>query len=422
MFRRTLVVVVCLLSVSVSALGETMKVTFKDGRRPLTGEVEKIDGGKQYKITVFVGGKPVMVQTVKAEEIRSMVKVTTPTDEYQQRLKKIDPNSALHRFKLGEWAFGAGLLKIAVHELETALKLRPDYETAALLLKQVKARIASGGGNGGTRPTNGGGAITSDSAERKLMITEHDLNRVRLGELADAPFVGKIFLGRRIEFRGKESARVTPRNKVVSRFVDMMRNDEDFRVDPKAAGDAFGKWKSHEQFCYMLSRLDRSDWAMKDDLVVKTDPSSMRTFHRVIWPMLTKSCGSTACHGAPKGQGKLKLFNIKANDTLGLYSNFLILEMYARDRYRMIYRDHPAESLLLEAALPRKDAKWKHPEKAKATPLFTGVTDARYKTALTWIESLRGPPRPFYGVKYLPPFGPDPEATSVLKSAKPARP
>lgn len=423
MFRRTLVGVICLLAVSLSALGEMMLVKFKDGRRPITGQVEEIDEGKRYKITMFVGGKAVMVQTVKAEDILSMTKIAMPTDEYQKRLEVIDPSSALDRFKLGEWAFGKGLLKIAVHELETALKLRPNYEAASLLLKQVKARIAAGANDNGGNGRNGGGSTgTGDQAERKLMITERDMNRIRLGELANAAFVRKNFLGRNIDFRGKEPVRVAFRKRVVSRFVTIMRNDEDFRESPRKAGDAFRRWKPHDQFCYMLSRLDRSDWAIKDDLVIMSDPKSMVMFRRTVWPMLAKRCGSTKCHGAKKGQGKLKLFKTKVNDALSIYSNFLILEMYTTGRFRMIYRDHPRESLLLEAALPRKEAKWKHPEKAKATPLFGSIKDARYKSVLKWIELLKGPPRPFYGVKYRPPFGPDPNAGSVLKSRTPGAP
>ena len=417
MFRTTLIAVVCLVVITVSAFGETMTVAFKDGRLPVTGQVESIDGGKQYRITTYIGGKPVMTQTVKASDVLSMKKVVLPTDEYQQRLKKIDPKDPEARFTLAQWAYRKGLLKIAVHELEQVLKLKATDERASLLLKQVKARIASGGGGvKDPNPDNGGATVTP--ADRKGMITERDLNRIRLAELADVPFVRKRFLGQVIEFRGKESARVAMTNNVTKRFIEEMRNDDDFRVDPKAAGDLFRKWSPQHQFSYMLSRLKRTDWAMKDDMVVKTDPESMRTFHRTIWPMLSTSCASTQCHGAVKGQGKLKLFNIKANDSIGMYSNYMILNQFAKGG-RMIYRDFPRESLLLEAGLPAKEAKWKHPDKAKATPLFTGVTDARYKTVLKWIESLNGPPTPFYGVTYKPPFGPDPDADSVLRSKTP---
>jgi len=415
MCRRTLIAVACLLAVSVSALGQTMKVTFKDpNRRPITGKVEKTDDGTKYKITVFVGGKPVMVQTVDAKDVKLMERVLTPEEIYQQKLKTISPGDANARFKLGEWAFGQGMLKIAEYELEQALKIKPNHESAKLLLKQVKAKIAAGTGspNGGN---NGGTTILpANTAERKLMITERDLNRIRLGELAYGRYVRKAFLGQIVEFRSREPARVAFNNKVQARFVDMMRNDEEFRVNPKAAGEAFRRWKADEQFWYIMERIERSDWAIKDDLVVKTDPKSIKTFHRAVWPMLAKSCGSTQCHGAEKGKGQFKLFSIKANDTLGLYSNFMILDMFKKGG-KMIDRDYPRESRLLEAGLPPTEAKWKHPAKAKATPTFTSVTGARYKNVLQWIESLKGPPRPFYGVKYKLPFGPDPDADNPLK-------
>ena len=417
MFRRTLTVIVCLLVVSIPVLGEMMKVKFRDGSRPLVGTVKKIDGGKKYEIDVYLGDKRVMTKTVKVEDVLSIEKVFTPTEAYQNELKKIDPKDADARFKLGQWAFNKELLKIAVHELETALKLNPKHEGAALLLRQVNAKIAAGTGAGNGGRPNGGTVTPMTAAERKLMISDRDMNRIRLGELADAAYVQKNFLGQNIGFRGLESARVSFQNKVVQRFVKSMRDDEDFRVNPKTAGDAFRRWKTPDQFAYIMERVDRADWGIKDDLVVKTDPASIKTFDRVVWPMLAKSCGSTQCHGAEKGQGQLKLFNIKTNDTVGLYSNFMILDMFNKSG-RLINRDHPRESRLLEAALPRDEAKWKHPLKAKATPLFTGVTDARYKNTLKWIDSLRGPPTPYYGVDYRAPFGPDPNAGNPLKIRK----
>lgn len=415
MLRRALTVTVCLVAISASAFGETMVVRLRDGRT-ITGQVEKINDGKEYKITRFVGGRPVMTLTVKVSEVLEMKKASLPTDEYTERLKRIDPNKAEDHFKLAQWAHRKGMLKIAVHELETALKLKPNYERASLLLKQLKARIGSGNGGQIEPPDNGGGTKVTP-ADRKGMITERDMNRIRLGELANTALVRKSFLGGPIEFRGKEQVRVTFAKNVVGRFVEAMRNDDDFRVDPKKAGDAFRRWSDQDRLAYMLSRLDRADWGMKDDIIIRTDPKSIRTFHRTIWPVLSKSCGSTKCHGAAKGQGKLKLFKIKSNDSLGLYSNFLILDMFAKGG-RMIHRDFPRESLLLEAGLPAREAKWKHPDKAKARPTFQSVTDPRYKAALKWIELLNGPPRPVYGVEYKPPFGPDPNANSALKPKK----
>jgi len=413
MLRRALTVTVCLVAISALAFGETMVVRLKDGRT-ITGQVEKINDGKEYRIKWLVGSSE-MTLTIKASDVLGMKKASLPTDEYAERLKAIDPNSAEDHFKLAQWAHRKGLLKIAVHELETALKIKPNYERASLLLKQLKARI--GRGNGGTTkpPDNGGGKVTP--ADRKGMITQRDLNRIRLGELANTALVRKSFLGGQIEFRGKEPIRVTFRKNVVGRFIEAMRTDDDFRVDPKKAGEAFRRWSDQDRLAYMLSRLDRKDWGMKDDIVIRSDPKNLKTFHRTIWPVLSKSCGATKCHGATKGQGKLKLFSAKSNDMLAVYSNFLILDMFTKGG-RMIHRDFPRESLLLEAGLPAKEAKWKHPAKAKAKPTFRGVTGPRYKAALKWIESLNGPPRPVYGLDYRPPFGPDPNESSVLGPKK----
>ncbi|MCD6303865.1 MAG: hypothetical protein J7M21_02765, partial [Planctomycetes bacterium] len=84
------------------------------------------------------------------------------------------------------------------------------------------------------------------------------------------------------------------------------------------------------------------------------------------------------------------------------YTNFLILDSFHKPGgLRMIRRDNPEESLLLQYALPRNIARYRHPEKIRSA--FRSRNDPGYRLTLQWIRSLKGPLHPDYRIKYLPP-------------------
>jgi len=197
-----------------------------------------------------------------------------------------------------------------------------------------------------------------------------------------------------------------------------MENSDDFRDNPKFA-EIFRRWKPQRQMYYILNEVREDNWAIKDGISVRSDPKALKVFRRHVWPLLARSCASSTCHGSPKGKGKLKLYKVAGSDNLGMYTNFVILDMFTKDGKQMLNRDHPERSLLLEYGLPHKEAKSRHPGKTIMSPLFRSVKDPNYRNVKAWINSLNGPPHPNYGVDYQSLFGPKKKKPAVVKPVVP---
>ena len=82
-------------------------------------------------------------------------------------------------------------------------------------------------------------------------------------------------------------------------------------------------------------------------------------------------------------------------------TNFYILTQTKIDGRRMIDRDTPEDSLLLQWGLPKADAKFAAPDSERWQPYFRGTDDDRYKDMLKWIELLiRANQDTTYDIKY----------------------
>lgn len=149
------------------------------------------------------------------------------------------------------------------------------------------------------------------------------------------------------------------------------------------------------------------------EVKVLEDPASMRMFreqiHRSWLVGANMSCASSSCHGGQEA-GRLFLNNHLSNRDATVYTNFLILERYRlKDGTPLINYDEPAESPLLQMALPRERSKRPHPEVGRSAgrrgwrPFFRDEDDLRFKRAVEWIQ-LMYRPRPDYPIDYTPPL------------------
>jgi len=395
MLKKSFLGVSCCLLAALTAVGQVKVVRLKKGGK-ITGTVRKtVKAGETiYEITTKIGDKEVVVP-VRADQVVSITDHATPEEEYRRRLARIDPNSAADHFEIGQWAFQEGLLAIAVKELSIAKRLDPSSETAAYLHKQASEALARRR-KGAKRPPGKKGPGT----KKKWLIKKRDMNRIRLSEL-----------------QPKERVKVAFRKKVIERFVDKMQSSEDFRGDQDFA-KTFRKWRAERRLAYILDYAE-DDWGLLDDIEIRGDPRVFQTFRKRVWPLVAKNCASSNCHGGRKGKGQLKLLNVSTSDSRALYTNFLILDLYAKKAGRMISRDIPNRSLLMEYGLPEKYAQVKHPgdKKAKRKPIFRDTKDPRYVVVGKWIDSLTRP-HPNYKVKYQPPFGPKAVLSDPLKTPK----
>ena len=318
-------------------------------------------------------------------------------DEYQQRLSKIDAQNPQDHYDLANWAFGKGMLKIARKELKDALSIKDDYEMASLLLRQVEAKLEAAGESGDEEDQG----MIAGNVDPNWLLKQQEIYRIRLAEL-----------------RPTDRVSVNLRNKLVERFIDLMNGQGDFKT--VGFDRTFRTWSGVQKVLYILDHVNRDAFEIKDDIEIRTDPEFMMEFRSHVWPIVSSFCGSPHCHGGDKPVGGLRLFTIAGRRDAVDYTNYLILDSYAKGGRKMINRDHIEDSLLLQFGLPYEQARFHHPElPAAARPPYPDRGSANYRRVTAWIESLNGPPHPDYRVELRTPWSPK-ESPLILTSQESA--
>ena len=368
----------CLLTLSTLALAEKKIVHLTDGRS-ITGDVVETDDGYRIQTDTYS-------LTVAKDDVRSIEAVRSPMDSYREKAAAIDPNNADAHVDLARWAIKLELYEPAHEQLSKALELKPDHEVAKLLLTITEQKLEEGDGGEepgdqtGEAPANG---ETAKGAGGFPLISREDINRIRFEELRE---------GERVPVRFK--------NDVVDRFIKMMAGREEF--EKPQADRRFKALPRVQQALYMRPRIDRMP-EMEDDIRVLTNPAFMREFQSRVWPIVQNFCATTDCHGGAKPKGGLIFVRRGAGNEQVAYTNYIILDGFMHKGRRLIDRDRPEDSLLLQYGLPREQSKYDHP--TRITPAFTSREKTTYKRIFQWISQLQGPMHPDYRLNYKPPFG-----------------
>jgi len=366
--RKTCLPLVCCLLLAWPALAEKKRIKLKNGRVIVGDVIETSEAG------VKVQGKLAIVFYPK-DQIEAVEDILSPDAEYEQRLAKIDAKDPDAHLALGQWAMEQKLYEEAVSRFKAALALKKDHAKASELLAEAQAKLS-----GGETPTDPNSGRTVPRSG-KLFLQTDDIYGIRREELRDDDRVTVDF-----------------RKGVIDRFVKKIQGTADFAQ--KGAERAFRRWPRAKQAMYILQNTDEGD-PIRAGILVKTDPAAMREFRTGIWRWIAGSCGSSRCHGARKGQGGLKLYNLSGRNVNVDYTNFLILSTFHKKGEQVIRRGQADRSLLLQYALPPTQAEVHHPKKIR--PPFRAPTAGGYRTTLEWIKKLAGPRHPDYGIKKLPP-------------------
>jgi hypothetical protein len=261
--------------------------------------------------------------------------------------------------------------------LKKVMALSPNHEGARLLLRLVEISLASK-----LATATAQSQPEAPLVDASKLLTMEDVYRIRLLELSSRDRLS-------IEFR----------DKVLEQFIEAMRGRD---VLSRAEERRFRGWDRVRQAMYMLDNTDRADTAIRDNILVKGDPEVFRTFRGRIWPVINESCARPSCHGGVKGAGQLKLFDMPVTDDRVLYTNFYILHAWQRDGRKLINRDQPGNSMLLQAGLPTHIAKQglAHPKEV-VPPVFPSERDRNFRVIEEWILTLRRPfLPPGYRVSY----------------------
>ncbi len=371
MKRAILVSVASLILLTVAATGvaQTKKVTRKSGRA-LIGTVTKTDDG--YDVRTKAG-----VVQVPADDVVSIVAYVSFEQEYSRRLLLLKSDDVEGHYRLALWCRGQKRRKEAGDELRTVLKIKPTHENAKLLLQLIEEELAEAARS--DRPTPGRPVKpTPGVLPAGELIGEEDIYRVRLAELRSADKVS-------IAFRERSDRRFIAEMRGSGPFAEPGYDRVFLRKSPVA--------KAVDMLDLMPTAAE-----LHDDILVRTNPQFMSTFKTRIWPIVSKQCATTQCHGSKNGAGRLKLYNLRRNADAVFFTNFLILDAFETNQGRMIDRSHPSRSLLLQYGLPQDIASAVHEE---PIPIVYRSADVpRYRFVFDWISNELLRPHPKYNLKF----------------------
>ena len=375
------------------AQAATKTFVLKDGTR-ITGEVIS-----ESDETIVVKTRLGRV-TVARYSIEEVIEVVLPAEEYATKKAALADDDLDGHLELGRWAMSKGLYDQAMERCEFVLAADAENSSAAILKRQVEAiQNAEAQRNDEaenptptTRPTTvaDGGGIDPDA-----LITMEDIYRIRLAESRSTYN----------DNRAIRRMRVTFKNDLLDRLATAWEGREDF--DPRE----FTKASDGEKLSIIDQALDRDDWENRDDIEIVSEVLFMQEFHEFVFPLLRRSMASVPAHASKEMHGGFRLLLSPSRvptDEITLrvnYSNFILLDSFeTEDGRRMIDRDRPAESLLLQYGLPRNMAMYKHGPVGgqDIKPMFRDKDDPNYKQMLAWITMLRGPVHPIYNISYKP--------------------
>ena len=142
---------------------------------------------------------------------------------------------------------------------------------------------------------------------------------------------------------------------------------------------------------------------------VEEDPASLAKFRtRVHNSWLIGNCATSRCHGGVDA-GRFFLYTGNAKDQRIRYTNLLTLLAFKVDGKPMVNFEDPPNSLLVQYAMPRNQARYPHPDVKGWKPVLSDSTPQLMQDTLDWIRSMYQP-RPDYPVDYKPPMLDAPDA------------
>jgi tetratricopeptide (TPR) repeat protein len=272
-------------------------------------------------------------------------------------------------------------------ENDKALQLDPTNVNAVLMQSTLKRYLA--GGMPGSAATQGVAAIGVGG--KIPVLTTQQVSLIRLMELGP----NDRAIGR-IDVKGLED------------YWQNFALKDALGDKSKAAHDAF---INPGNFVGQVARIRESREIKYMQMITLTsDPATFIFYHNNVQTFVLANCATADCHGGEKAPGgNFRLLN-PATTTEQQYTNFYILSQYANQDGKMVDRDNPEKSLLMQYGLPWASASTKHP-KVEARKL-TGLNDTRLRSMNDWIRTLAFP-KPNYGITYDVPGGAAPAPASA---------
>lgn len=357
-----------------------------DGRR-ISGFLVEQDA---EKVVLRIHG----IATPFGREIVERVETLAPvSDRYRAMRAAIKDDDTAQLILLCKWLFAYERYDDALRELEALDQREPGNPEVLQLLgiarQQVELRARSTPGEPAPEPAPA--PRPRRERDEPPTLTPEQINLIRVYEvnLNDPP---RLDIPREAVEQMIETYAGDP-------LIPPTREGREalFRLPPARILELFFRLRARELY---------------PQVRVLEHPKAIKLFRDSVhstW--LINACASSQCHGGAAA-GRLRLINTKPNTDATVYTNLLILDRYRTTNGQpLIDYDKPAESVLLQMALPPRIASVEHPPVAprgpRFRPVFQSRDDAAFRSAVRWIQAMYRP-RQGYPIEYTPaaPFEP----------------
>jgi len=278
---------------------------------------------------------------------------------------------------------------------DQALQLDPTLTDAQLLHKILQNKLSEAP----TGPSTGG-TSTKPVTGFKL-LTPQQISMIRLQELSDSE----------TNIHGR-----VPQKTLRDYWDQYVKN----QVGSDLSQNAYNRFVNQSNFDAQVKAIRQANIpALSQTVEITSDPADMIPFRNSVHPWVLQNCATSACHGGEKA-GKFRLYRPPGQPTeAAIYTNFYILSMYTTaDGGRLLDRDQPEKSELLQYALPKLIAAKAHPG-TMDVHRFGDATAVEYRNGTNWIKSLAFP-QPNYGIVYELPGSSDAPGPTTKPAGRPA--
>ena len=352
----------------------------------------------------------------------------------------ISPEEHGRRLGLARWLTDQGRMDLAILELEALLR-DGDVEEARDMLRDINARVKlaqsveeakRAKANQGTAPKPTDATPVTTTPGTAAPGTAAPGTQPAGNTPPDAPRTADPATAEQPVRRPPTTREMLPKDLISDADVNLVRVYEiDFKdpprltVTPEGVRQLILRYGSsalvpattqernalYSKPSVDLARLlfDLKARDLYSYIEVEEDPASLAKFRtRVHNSWLIGNCATSRCHGGVDA-GRFFLYTGNAKDQRIRYTNLLTLLSFKVDGKPMVNFEDPPNSLLVQYAMPRNQARYPHPDVKGWKPVLSDSTPQLMQDTLDWIRSMYQP-RPDYPVDYKPPMLDAPDA------------
>jgi hypothetical protein len=330
-------------------------------------------------------------QVLPRSSVARVILTLTPRETYERVRHEIKPDQFSDRLRMCRYLYDNKLYSEAREELVSLLEAVDMFE-AKELLRTVEAQLALTPVKEGAE--NGESGLLDENTpddEQPLkgqppaptrILTPEDVNIIKVYE---------------IDFR--KPPRVAFSQELIKEMIE--RYSASSLIPATAEGRAALYRAEPERLVRLLFDLRARELYPK--VQVLGEPESLSLFRRRVhnsW--LINNCATSQCHGGMQG-GRFFLHRRNAESPQVRYTNLLLLERTKLEgRPPLIDWQRPRDSLVVQFALPRAEARYPHPDVKGWRAAFGASGKRLMEDFVRWVESMYQP-RPEYPVELSPP-------------------